>query len=35
MGSKPTARKFFNSIKAVATTPKGRFNQDMIILKAF
>jgi hypothetical protein len=35
MGSKPAARKYFNSIKAVATTPKGRFNSDMIILKAF
>ena len=35
MGSKPAARKFFKDIKAVATTPKGRFNEDMIILKAF
>jgi hypothetical protein len=35
MGSKPAARKFFNDIKAVSTTPNGRFNQDMIILKAF
>lgn len=34
-GSKPAARKFFNDIKAVATTPNGRFNDDMIILKAF
>lgn len=35
MGSKPAARKFFNSIKAVATTPNGRFNKEMIILRAF
>jgi hypothetical protein len=35
MGSKPAARKFFNDIKAVATTPNGRFNEGMIILKAF
>jgi len=35
MGSKPAARKFFNSIKAVAATPNGRFNAQMIILKAF
>lgn len=35
MGSKPAARKFFNEIKAVATTPNGRFNEGMIILKAF
>jgi hypothetical protein len=35
MGSKPAARKFFNDIKAVATTPNGRFNEHMIILKAF
>lgn len=35
MGSKPAARKFFDSIKAVATTPNGRFNENMIILKAF
>ena len=35
MGSKPAARKFFDSIKAVATTPNGRFNEHMIILKAF
>lgn len=35
MGSKPAARKFFNSIKAVASTPKGRFNANMIILRAF
>ena len=35
MGSKPAARKYFDSIKAVATTPNGRFNENMIILKAF
>jgi hypothetical protein len=34
-GSKPAARKFFKEIKAVATTPNGRFNAAMIILKAF
>jgi len=35
MGSKPAARKFFNDIKAVATIPNGRFNESMVILKAF
>lgn len=35
MGSKPAARKFFKEIRAVSVTPKGRFNKDMIILKAF
>lgn len=35
MGSKPAARKYFKDIKAVATTPNGRFNDAMIILKAF
>lgn len=35
MGSKPAARKFFDSIKAVAVKPNGRFNENMIILKAF
>jgi hypothetical protein len=35
MGSKPAARKFFKDIKAVSVTPNGRFNADMIILKAF
>ena len=35
MGSKPAARKYFNDIKAVATAPNGRFNENMIILKAF
>jgi len=34
-GSKPSARKFFKDIKAVAVTPNGRFNENMIILKAF
>lgn len=34
-GSKPAARKFFNDIKAVATTPNGRFNESMIILRCF
>jgi len=34
-GSKPAARKFFEDIKAVAAIPTGRFNEDMIILKAF
>jgi hypothetical protein len=35
MGSKPAARKFFKDIKAVSTTPNGRFNENMIILRAF
>lgn len=35
MGSKPAARKYFKEIKAVATSPNGRFNDAMIILKAF
>lgn len=35
MGSKPVARKFFDGIKAVSTTPNGRFNANMIILRAF
>jgi len=35
MGSKPAARKFFDSIKAVAVQPNGRFNENLIILKAF
>ena len=34
-GSKPTARKFFEAIKAVQSVPNGRFNEDMIILKAW
>lgn len=35
MGSKPAARKYFKDIKAVSVTPNGRFNDGMIILKAF
>ena len=35
MGSKPAARKYFDSIKAVVAKPNGRFNDTMIILKAF
>lgn len=35
MGSKPAARKYFESIKAVATAPNGRFNENMIILRCF
>lgn len=35
MGSKPAARKYFKDIKAVGTVPTGRFNENMIILKAF
>lgn len=35
MGSKPAARKYFKDIKAVSTSPNGRFNEHMIILKAF
>lgn len=35
MGSKPAARKYFKDIKAVSTSPNGRFNESMIILKAF
>lgn len=35
MGSKPAARKFFDGIKAVAAKPNGRFNANMIILRAF
>lgn len=35
MGSKPMARKYFKDIKAVVTAPNGRFNDGMIILKAF
>jgi hypothetical protein len=32
---KPAGRKFFNEIKAVGTTPNGRTNENLIILKAF
>ena len=35
MGSKPAALKYFKDINAVSTTPIGRFNDAMIILKAF
>lgn len=35
MGSKPAARTFFKEIKAVATAPNGRFNENLIILKAW
>lgn len=35
MGSKPAARKYFKDIKSVPVTPNGRFNESMIILKAF
>ena len=35
MGSKPAARKFFNDIRATSATPNGRFNANMIILRAF
>ena len=35
MGSKPAARKFFDDIKAVGVQPKGRFDDQIIILKAF
>ena len=35
MSGKPAARKFFKDIKAVSTTPNGRFNEAMVILKAF
>ncbi len=35
MGSKPAARKYFKDIKAVSVSPNGRFNESMIILKAF
>ena len=34
-GSKPAARKYFGEIKSVVAIPTGRFNADMIILKAF
>lgn len=35
MGSKPAARKYFADIKAVATAPNGRFNENMLILRCF
>jgi len=34
-GSKPAARKYFVEIKSVVAIPTGRFNEDMVILKAF
>ena len=34
-GSKPAARKYFKDIKSVQTVPNGRFNENMVILKAF
>jgi hypothetical protein len=35
MGSKPAARKYFKTVKAVSTVPNGRFNAGMIILRCF
>lgn len=35
MGSKPAARKYFKEIRAVSSIPNGRFNESMVILKAF
>lgn len=35
LGSKPAARKFFADIRAVATVPNGRFNENMLILRCF
>lgn len=35
VGSRPAARKYFKEIKAVEAVPNGRFNADLIILKAF
>lgn len=32
---KPAGRKFFEEIKAVGTTPNGRTNENMIVLKAW
>jgi hypothetical protein len=32
---KPAGRKYFSDIRAVATTPNGRTNENMIILKAW
>lgn len=34
-GSKPAARKYFKNIKSVQAIPTGRFNENMVILKAF
>jgi len=35
MGSKPAARKYFKDIKSIAVVPNGRFNESIIILKAW
>ena len=35
MGSKPAARTYFDKIKAVGIKPTGRFNDALVILKAF
>lgn len=35
MGSKPAARKYFKDIRAVSVAPNGRFNESMLILKAW
>jgi hypothetical protein len=35
MGSKPSARTYFDKIKAVSIKPTGRFNDALVILKAF
>ena len=35
MGSKPAARTYFDKIKAVSIKPTGRFNDALVILKAF
>ena len=35
MGSKPAARTYFDKIKAVSINPTGRFNDALVILKAF
>lgn len=35
MGSKPAARKYFKEIKSVSVKPTGRFNPNLVILKAF
>ena len=32
---KPAGRKFFDEVKAVGTTPNGRTNDNMIVLKAW
>jgi hypothetical protein len=35
MGGKPAARTYFDKIKAVGIKPTGRFNDALVILKAF